>query len=219
MDKTAIQTIFLDYDGTLHDSMHIYGPAFLKAYEYLKEHHGAPEKDWTYEEISQFLGQTPKEMWNAFGKDLTEEAKNKASSIISEEMRRLIEKGEAKLFDGALKTLRRLKEKGYALIFISNCKNYYLNAHAKQFGLDELFDSMVCSETYPGVEEKHRVLSIIKQDYPEEMIIVGDRIHDIEAGKKNNIHTVGATYGFAREGELREADLLIDDIRELTDIL
>lgn len=25
-------TVFFDYDGTLHDSMHLYGPAFRRAY-------------------------------------------------------------------------------------------------------------------------------------------------------------------------------------------
>ncbi len=219
MDKKRIRTVFLDYDGTLHNSMHIYKPAFLKAYRYLEKHHGAPKREWTYDEISQFLGQTPTEMWNAFGKGLSDEAKNKASSVISEEMRRLIEAGEARLFEGALDTLHILKERGYALVFISNCKNYYMHAHAETFGLDKLFDRMVCSETYPGVEEKHQVLAKTMEDFSEEMVIVGDRTHDIKAGKINGIHTIGAAYGFARQGELDDADQIISNVRELTDIL
>ena len=51
------------------------------------------------------------------------------------------------------------------------------------------------------------------------MVIVGDRRQDIEAGEKNNLITIGCRYGFGDWEELKEADYIIDDIRELEKLL
>ncbi len=215
MNPRRFETIFLDYDGTLHDTLRIYAPAFRKAYAYLVKTHGAPEHEWSDKEISQFLGQTPSEMWDQFGGDLSDEAKADASRRISEDMERRIRSGEPRLFPGTLDVLAELKRRGHALVFISNCKNYYLKAHAELFGLDEYFDRMVCSETYTDIEQKHDVLGRVMQDFDAPMVIVGDRHHDIEAGRHHGIHTIGAAYGFGSQSELAAADETIDDIHEL----
>jgi len=218
MDKKDIKTIFLDYDGTLHDSLHVYAPAFRKAYRHLVEHHGLKEKKWRDEEFGRFLGMTPKEMWDIFGADLPEQVKAEASAILGEEMRRLVEDGHARLYEGALATLADLRKKGYKLVFISNCKDYYMRAHAKVFGLGEYFDRMVCSDTFEGIEAKHLVLERVKADFPEKMAIVGDRHHDMEAGRFNGLLTIAARYGFGGKEELQDADIHIEDVTELQEL-
>jgi phosphoglycolate phosphatase len=51
--------------------------------------------------------------------------------------------------------------------------------------------------------------------------IVGDREHDVIAGKRNGIFTVGVTYGYGTRNELLSAgaDRLCDDRRELLELL
>ncbi|MBL4935055.1 HAD family hydrolase [Clostridium sp. YIM B02515] len=213
-----IKTIFFDYDGTLHNSIAIYAPAFRKAYEYLVEEGYVQQRDWSNSEISYWLGFNPQDMWKRFIPDLSEELRQHCSSIIGEEMKRLIEQGKPVLYEGAIETLNYLKNKGYHLVFISNCKNYYKESHSKLFKLDRYFEALICSDEYNFIP-KHEILSIIKNNYPEAMVIVGDRNQDIEAGKKNNIHTIGCSYGFALEKELDDADILIGDIRELVKYL
>lgn len=219
IDFSNIKTLFFDYDGTLHNSMVIYKPAFLKAQAYLEKagHLKPAHYDDTY--IRQFLGMTPKAMWDAFGHALPKAAKDKASKIIGQSMAESIEKGEAKLYEGALKTLHALKEKGYTLVFISNCNQYYLDAHAKQFELTHIFDRMVCSETFDDIQEKHAVLARIKDDFPKEQLIIGDRIHDMEAGSINSLKKIGCSYGFGPKEELASADFIIDDIKDLQKLL
>lgn len=48
------QTICFDYDGTLHDSMQIYFPAFVRAYDYLAEHGYQPKKIWKKKKLNAF---------------------------------------------------------------------------------------------------------------------------------------------------------------------
>ncbi|MFP4078586.1 MAG: HAD family hydrolase [Bacillota bacterium] len=215
MTLSGYTTLYFDYDGTLHDSLHVYAPAFRKAYQALVDHHGATPRIWPDEEIQPFLGQTPGELWASFGREIGERAKNKASALISEQMRQAIKKGEARLYDGALETLGKLKARGYTLVFISNCRQYYMHAHAKQFGLEAYFDRMVCSETYPGIERKADVLARVMEDFPGKAAIIGDRWHDMEAGHENGLTTVAAAYGFGHSDELKDADHAIGTVKDL----
>lgn len=214
IDFKEIRTIIFDYDGTLHNSIKIYAPAFMKAYRYLFENGYAEERDWSEKEISYWLGFNSKEMWQAFMSNLPANIMEHCSNIIGEEMKRLVEDGKSVLYDGAIETLKYLKHKGYYLVFLSNCKLYYKDAHNKTFGLDDYFENLVCSEEHNFIP-KYEILSRIKKDYPEKLVIVGDRDQDMEVGIRNNIYTIGCSYGFAAEGELKTADMIIDDITDL----
>lgn len=209
-----IKTIFFDYDGTLHDSIHIYEPAFQKAYIYLVEQGYAEKKDWTKKEISHWLGFNPSDMWKAFQPNLDDKIKQVCSEIISEEMKHQILCGSPKLYEGSLETLEYLKKKDYHLIFISNCKVYYMECHRKVFNLDHYFEDMFCSEQFSFMP-KHEILKNIKDTYMEKMVIIGDRKQDMDAGIKNNLITIGCSYGYASKDELREADYIINDITEI----
>lgn len=214
IDFKEIRTIIFDYDGTLHNSIKIYAPAFLKAYRYLVEKGYAEEREWSEKEISCWLGFNSKEMWKAFMPNLPSDIKERCSNIIGEEMKRLVEEGKSFLYEGAIDTLKFLKQKGYILVFLSNCKLNYRDAHNKTFGLDSYFTNLVCSEEHNFIP-KYEILNRIKKSYPEKLVIVGDRNQDMEAGIKNNIYTIGCSYGFADEGELETADVIIDDITDL----
>lgn len=213
-----VKTLFFDYDGCIHNSIKIYAPAFKKAYSYLVSNGYTQDRNWKEEEISYWLGFNSYSMWKNFIPSLDENIARLCSQIIEEEMVRLIKYGKPKLYDGAIDVLTYLRRKNYKMIFISNCNNYYKEYHKNLFNLDKYFDELVCSEDYNYIP-KSEILKIIKPKYPEDMIIIGDRKHDMEAGKKNNIYTFGCTYGYSSYGELDEADLLIDNIKKLKDII
>ena len=56
---------------------------------------------------------------------------------------------------------------------------------------------------------------------PEEALVVGDTIYDIEMGRRAGAHTCGVTYGNGTRQELQDAkaDFLIDDFQEILTIL
>jgi len=218
MDLSQIKTIVFDWDGTLHDSMKIYKKAFLKAYQYLVDHEYALEKEWKDEEIYVFLGKNPKEMWECFEPKLTKEVIDIVSPMISKSMEESIQKNEAVLYPGALEVLTYLKKKGYKLIYLSNSKTYYMNAMDKTFKLYLIFDMMLCSEMYNFISKKH-ILERVIQSLPKDIIVIGDRYLDIETGIYNQVRTIGCTYGYGTSKELENADLRIDDIRDLMKIL
>lgn len=213
-----VKTLFFDYDGTLHNTIKIYGTAFRKAYDYLVEKKLAQAKEWKDSEIAYFLGFNSTEMWNNLMPSLQPQIQDHCRNIISAEMKAQIYSKQAELYDGAVETLQYLKEKGYHLVFISNCRAYYREANREVFELDRFFDEMICSEEHDDIP-KYEILAKVKKKYPKEMVIIGDRIHDMEAGKNNAIYTIGCSYGFAQPDELKEADFIINDITELKKLL
>ncbi|MCF7926648.1 MAG: HAD hydrolase-like protein [Candidatus Izimaplasma sp.] len=216
MDLTNVKTIFFDYDGTLHNSLKLYKPAFLKAYHYLVTSNYKKERNFTDQEIAKFLGQSPKGMWDNFAPELPEQIKQKASQLIGQTMNELADE-YAELYPQAKIVLNTLKQRGYTLVFISNCTNNYMKKHIELFDLDYYFDLLVNAEMY-HYSPKEDILKDIIPSYKKEMIIIGDRHHDITAGKKNNIYTVGCTYGYGKD-EIKEADYTINSLTELLNLL
>lgn len=213
-----VRTLIFDYDGTLHDSMKIYAPSFRSAYQLLVEKGAAPERIWKDGEISKWLGYAPQAMWDALLPDVDPAMKREASLWVGKEMLRRIEAGEAALYEGAVETLAYLKGKGYALVFLSNCKTYYKEAHRRMFHLDRFFDTLICAEEY-GFIEKHAIVAQLRSGWQEELLVIGDRHHDLAIGTKNGLRTIGCRYGFGSKSELETATVCIDDIRELCAIL
>jgi phosphoglycolate phosphatase len=214
----AVRTIFFDYDGTLHNGLKIYAPAFREAYAYLVENYLAEPREWTDREISYWLGFAPMDMWNRFMPDIPEETKVTCSGIISSTMKALTEEGKAELYEGSVEVLAYLREKGYHLIFISNCKSYYKEAHNRMFGLDSYFEELIATEDY-GFQPKNEIIRAIKDRCEGELAIVGDRLQDMEAGRDNGMLTIGCSYGYGSAAELEAADIIIGDILELKNFL
>ncbi len=213
-----IQSLIFDYDGTLHDSTDNYITAFKQAYEFLVAHGQAEPKVWQNREITQWLGYSSKDMWSAFMPGLSPDYQKQASAIIGDVLLEKVLANEANLYPGALETLANLKKKGYQLLFLSNCKEDYLQAHRKAFQLDYYFDALYCTENF-GFIPKYEIFEEIKGQYLAEYMIIEDRIHDFQIGLHHEIMTVGCNYGFGKEEELQQADIRIDTIYDLQNLL
>jgi len=214
MKFQGVNTLYFDFDGTIHNSVKIYAPAFKKAYDFLVKNNKAKTREWKNEEITKWLGYTSNEMWKNFMKDLEEPYKNSASEIIGKEMQEQMIAGNARLYDNAENVLKQLKNRGYKLVFLSNCSMKYMEVSAKAFNLNLYFDDMVCSEMYDFIP-KHEILKIIKNDYEMNQVIIGDRFHDIDSAVINGIESVYCKYGYGLDGEGDRATACINDITEV----
>lgn len=213
-----IKTVVFDYDGTLHNSALSYIKSFLKAYKYLVEKNLAPEREFKEKEITCWLGYNSVEMWKLFMPQLPEEEQKNASEIIRKETFRIIKNRESALYDGVPETLTYLKEKGYHVLYLSNCRPAYRDIHREVFGLDRYFEKMYCAGEYQFAP-KYEIFKEIQKEFPGDYLMTGDRYHDMEAGKYENVYTAGCAYGFGTQEELANADILLKDIRELQKLL
>ena len=157
-------------------------------------------------------------MWNSFMPELNEDIRKIASKIVGDEMSLEIKNGNGTLYPRAIETLKYLKNKEYTLVFLSNCGTNYKNLVREQYDLDLYFDEMVCSGDFHQIP-KYDILELIIPKYASDMVIVGDRFHDIQAGIKNNIYTIGCEYGYGKQTELNHSDYKIKEISQLTTML
>lgn len=208
-------TLVFDYDGTLHESLRIYAPAFRLCYGQLESRGLAPSRKWQDSEISRWLGVSAKEMWESFLPELSPEEKDRCSRQIGEEMLRLIFAGKSKLYPGALEVLQSLKDDGHTLIFLSNCKRQYMEAHRECWGLGQYFSAFYCTEDF-DFAPKWKIFAALRPSLPDDCIIIGDRIQDMEIAQKNHLPAIGCLYGYGTREELSSAACLAESATEIS---
>ncbi len=219
-----IKLIF-DYDGTLHDCIRIYAPAFRRAYAWLVSNGHAPLQNFTDEWIGHWLGWGAKEMWAAFMPDLPKTIKTQASRMLGYNMLLQIHSGQAQLYSGAIDTLQKLHDAGYTLIFLSNCRHDYMTAHSEAFGLDKYFSGFYCTQDYDFAPKTEVFEHIAKRfgdpDRPisEQFVAIGDRFHDMELASTHGLRSIGCLYGFGKPSELDKATACINDVSEIPSVL
>lgn len=206
--------LLFDYDGTLHDSLQIYAPAFQEAYDRLAERGCVAPRTWNLTEIRQWIGLSPKEMWDRFQPDLPEGEKRAASTLIGKRMLELIRAGEAHLYSGVQEVLEVLRREGYRLLLLSNCPIAYLQANTDCFGLDCLFDGLYCGEQF-NYRPKYEILPELRAHWGGEFVVIGDRAQDMEIAARHHLPAVGCLYGYGSREELSAADRLIQSPAEL----
>ncbi len=212
---TAVKgTVFFDYDGTLHNSMAIYGPAFRSAYDWLVAEGYMPAREFSDEWISQWLGFTTEAMWTTFAPELPEEVWRKAASLVGAVMDRRTLDGKAQLFEGIPEVLTKLKQQGYELVFLSNCRTAYCTVHRKMFDLDRWFSAYYSAEDFDDIP-KWQIYQQMAGHHPCPQVVVGDRFHDLDVAARAGIPSVGCAYGFGGKDELAEATVLVQTPAEI----
>lgn len=203
--------LIFDYDGTLHNSMITYAPAFRDTMKWLSDNGYIEPKEYADSEISCWLGFNSTDMWGQFHPELDIEIREKARKMLGENMTDRVERGEGKLFPDTVETLAKLKEQGHTLIFLSNCRVHYMERHRRVFGLDRYFDFFYCCEEYDFIP-KYQIFRIFSLQHSGQYIVIGDRFHDIETAVKNGLHSIGCAYGYGSAEELSDADITVNDI-------
>ena len=134
---------------------------------------------------------------------------------------------ENELLPGVPQMLRTLKEHGKILATASSKPEVFVKQILQHFDIDSWFDEIVGStmdEKHAGkaevIGEALRRLGCADADR-DSILMVGDRMHDVEGAVALNIRTVGVTFGYGSRSELEQAGAwrIVDTMEELTDIL
>ena len=125
---------------------------------------------------------------------------------------------KTKLYPNVADVLRLFKNKKLAI-----ATNKPLNLTQKildGLNISDYFKKVVGGDDVQNKKPAPEAIEIILRELnalQKETIFVGDSMIDIEAGKKAEVITIGAAYGFRGRQELKEAgaDVIIEDIKEL----
>lgn len=121
-----------------------------------------------------------------------------------------------KLFPGVADTLAVLKKRGYTLALYSNCSVGYFDNVLSAFDLRQYFDFIECNQE--NNLNKVDLIKKMRSQFPRlNGAVIGDRGHDIDAGAKNGLLSIGVLFGYGRK-EPEKADITIDSFPELLEI-
>lgn len=210
--------LIFDHDGTLHDSMIIFGPAMRRAIDWLRKQGYEDIPEISDARIASFLGLNSFEIWESFSKDIPEELVHKSADVMNEEVKKELAKGTARWFPGIPETLDRLKSEGYSMVMLTNCEKKLAGFYREHFQTDRWLDKIYDAESYNFLP-KSEIIKIILQERGKEAIMVGDRYPDLECAKAGKVPFIGCAYGFCVEGELDESDAIARQPSDLYDCI
>ena len=126
-------------------------------------------------------------------------------------------------YPGTKQTLIRLKEKGFKLAIVTDAPRMKAWNRLCSMSLDDFFDIVVCFEDTgklkPNKEPFLLALKRLKLK-PNQAIYVGDNPNrDIKGAKKAGIKTIYASYGNKRTIKAIKPDYVINNIRDIVDIV
>lgn len=113
-----------------------------------------------------------------------------------------------KSFPFTIDVLKKLKKRGHSLILITKRQDRsVLFRQLKRFKITKYFDEILSI----GKDSKNNYIEY------DNAIIVGDTEDDINAGKANNLTTIGVLSGLRTRKQLKKlkSDYIINDIRDL----
>ena len=137
---------------------------------------------------------------------------------------------ENELFDDIPPALEKLKAAGKKLVVATSKPEEYSVKIINHFGLDKYFDYVCgsCMDETRG--SKTEIISYALErcgiddnsdNDKSRVLMIGDRFHDIEGAKNNQIKSCGVLYGFGSQEELKKAgaDFIIPKIDGLFKIV
>ena len=202
-----IKNILFDWSGTLMDDL----TTTYKATVYIFEKLGG--KPMSFKEYRKMFFLPYMNFWKQHFPDCTKE---QIGQLFREGLDASDDTG---LYPGVRDVLKRLCDKGIKLGIMSSGPQEKIIADAKRYGVFDYFQ-----EINGTIADKAEVITDILQRNnfePEETIYVGDMAHDIEAGKKGGVVSIGISWGHKSKEMLEAAkpDHLISDIAELEKLL
>ena len=116
---------------------------------------------------------------------------------------------ENKVYEGIPEMLQELKKKGVT-VALATSKPYEFSVKIlKHFDLYKYFDFFGAATMDGRISKKEDVISHLLEEMgvadKSEILMVGDRYHDIEGARANNLNSAGVLWGYGSEEELENA--------------
>lgn len=118
--------------------------------------------------------------------------------------------------------MKRLYKKGFLLAVASSRSRSSLLRYLDQLHITDCISCIVAADDVSHVKSAPDMVFKVLDELggkPEESIVVGDMIYDVEMGKNAGTKTCGVTYGNGTREQLSKADYVIDDFAELLNIV
>lgn len=206
-------TFLFDLDGTLTDPKE----GIINAVLYVLEKMGIEEVNIS--ELDSFIG-PPMQQSFADRYNMNEIEVERAVFYFREYLKKsgLLEN---KVYDGIGALLQELKDAGNRLFVATSKPTVFAKQVIEHFQLTSFFEEIVGSNLDGTRIKKEEIIAHILQTneelQKEEMVMIGDRKHDVIGANSNGIASIGVLYGYGNENELSDAGAIhiVKDVEEL----
>ncbi|MEB9683639.1 phosphoglycolate phosphatase [Bacillus thuringiensis serovar pingluonsis] len=128
---------------------------------------------------------------------------------------------ENNIYDGIPNLLKQLKDTGNHLFIATSKPTVLAEQVIEHFQLTNYFEDIIGSNLDGTRIKKEEIIAHILQTNEElnkeEIVMIGDRKHDIIGANQNGIASIGVLYGYGSETELTEVGVthIANDVKEL----
>jgi phosphoglycolate phosphatase len=211
------KVILFDLDGTLTDPQEgitrsiQYGLSKMNIYED------------NYERLLSFIGPPLMRTFKE-GYCLSDEAAAQALQFYRERFS-TVGLFENAVYPGIAAMLAQLKQQGKRLFVATSKPTEFSVRILEHFGLAPFFDAIIGSNLDGTRVEKDEVIEAVLAELGpcdrSQIVMVGDRKHDVLGAKRNRIASIAVTYGFGGYEELNGAgpENIVSSVQELTALL
>ena len=113
---------------------------------------------------------------------------------------------ENRVYDGVVEMLEALKNAGKRLIIATSKPEPFTMKILKHFDLLKYFDFVAAATFDASRNSKDKVIAYALQSLDikdkSEVVMIGDRHHDIDGARENGIDSIGVLWGFGSREEL-----------------
>lgn len=132
---------------------------------------------------------------------------------------------ENSVYEGILGVLEQLRAQGKKLIVATSKPEIFAKRIVEHFGLADCFELVVGSTLDGSIGTKGQVIDcVLKQigtEHRSEMVMVGDREHDVLGARENGLPCIGVLYGYGSREELEKAgaEAICPDVQSLPEMI
>ena len=196
-----LQAVLFDLDGTLSDS----APGILGSLRHAFDVNGLPRLDPTTERA--LLGPP---FYQSLPPLIGEAALPDVIAAYRDDYGRT-GMYQTSVYPGVRAVLEGLPATGVRMAVATSKPEAYAVPILEYLGLTEFFETVGGDELDGSLRTKAlvgKVLARLGEPDPTTVIMVGDRVHDVEGARDHGIATIGAGWGYATPGELVAAQPL-----------
>lgn len=136
---------------------------------------------------------------------------------------------ENRVYPGAVELLAELKARGKIIALATSKPEVFARQILERYQLSAYFD-VICGSCLDGSRTKKsevietalaRLAETGAEPVRRECVMIGDRLHDIEGAKSAGMDSIGLTFGYGGEQELKDAGAtyIVDRFEQILEIV
>jgi phosphoglycolate phosphatase len=202
--ELKMPTLFFDLDGTLLDTSE---DIFFSLNSTLKKFKiGETDFQTTLSYIGNGVKPLIEKTLNQLGR--TEELEKVLKDFLSNYRKNIAKK--TYIYQGNIELIFTLKKSKWDIILLTNKSQHLTSILLSQLGITQIFDLIVCGDTFDAKKPSPKLFEIIKSVFPikEPLFVLGDGINDLIFASNIGANFILAEWGFWSESSEKEINSL-----------